>query len=88
MGLTRGVLSLLLLTQTSHYIARGLFLMICHGANLSMDQFFAFHSQTLSTVDGIKNCFAVFAAGLLRYGDVHATEEGNAAVLYQQYAAY
>lgn len=34
-----------------------------------MDQFFAFHSQTLSTVDGIKNCFAVFAAGLVRYGN-------------------
>lgn len=77
-----------LVTQTSHYVARGLFLMICHGASLSMDQFFAFHTQTLSTVDGIKNCFAVFAAGLLRCVSISAAAEGNADALHQQLAAY
>jgi protein SYS1 len=29
-----------------------------------MDQFFAFHAQTFSTVDGIKNCFALALAAL------------------------
>ncbi|TMW56108.1 hypothetical protein Poli38472_008756 [Pythium oligandrum] len=51
--------------QTSHYIARGLFLLICHGVDVSMDQFFAYHTQTIATVDGIKNCFAVLAAGFV-----------------------
>lgn len=31
-----------------------------------MDQFFAFHTQTLATVDGVKNCFAVLASGVMR----------------------
>ncbi|TYZ61796.1 hypothetical protein PybrP1_004794 [[Pythium] brassicae (nom. inval.)] len=51
--------------QSSHYLARGLFLLFCHGASLSMDQFFAFHTQTLATVDGVKNCFAVLASGFV-----------------------
>ncbi|DAZ98435.1 TPA: hypothetical protein N0F65_001136 [Lagenidium giganteum] len=49
--------------QCSHYLARGVVLGVCHGSAVSLDQFFAFHAQTLSTVDGIKNSFAVLVAG-------------------------
>lgn len=40
---------------------------MCHGSNLSLGQMFTYHTQTLATVDGIKNCFAVVLAGLVRY---------------------
>ncbi|RLN72445.1 hypothetical protein BBJ28_00010736, partial [Nothophytophthora sp. Chile5] len=49
----------------SHYLAQGLTLGICHGKHVSMDQFFAYHTQTVSTVDGLKNCFAVMVAGVV-----------------------
>lgn len=51
--------------QTSHYLVRGLVLLLCHGASTSMDQFFAFHSYTFSTVDGFKNCFALLVAAFV-----------------------
>lgn len=37
-----------------------------------MDQFFAYHTHSLATVDGIKNCFAVLAASLVRWGFCHS----------------
>lgn len=40
---------------------------MCHGSNLSLGQMFTYHTQTLATVDGIKNCFAVVLAGIVRY---------------------
>jgi hypothetical protein len=55
-----------LVRQCSHYVARGLFLALCHGSSASMDQFFAYHTHSLATVDGIKNCLAVLAASLVR----------------------
>ncbi|KAJ0392926.1 hypothetical protein ATCC90586_012135 [Pythium insidiosum] len=51
--------------QTSHYIVRGLVLFLCHGTSTSMDQFFAYHLQTLATVEGIKNGFALLVAALV-----------------------
>ena len=47
-------------------MARGLFLGICHGAHVTLDQFFAYHTHTISNVNGLKNCFAVVAAGVIR----------------------
>lgn len=39
---------------------------ICHGAHVTLDQFFAYHTQTIVTVQGLKNCFAVVAASFVR----------------------
>lgn len=39
---------------------------ICHGAHVTLDQFFAYHTQTIVTVDGLKNCFAIVAASFIR----------------------
>lgn len=50
----------------SHYLARGVLLALCHGSEASMAQFFAYHTHTLATVDGVKNCFAVIAASVIR----------------------
>ncbi|CEG42086.1 Integral membrane protein involved in transport between the late Golgi and endosome [Plasmopara halstedii] len=51
--------------QCSHYLAQGLILGICHGTHVSMDQFFAYHTQTIVNVDGLKNCFAVVVASVV-----------------------
>ncbi|KAE8899690.1 hypothetical protein PF005_g6198 [Phytophthora fragariae] len=59
------ILLQMLCMQCSHYVAQGLTLGICHGAHVTLDQFFAYHTQTIMTVQGLKNCFAVVAAGVV-----------------------
>ncbi|KAI9911385.1 hypothetical protein PsorP6_008780 [Peronosclerospora sorghi] len=51
--------------QCSHYVAQGLILGICHGAHVTLDQFFAYHTQTITTVNGLKNCFAIIATSFV-----------------------
>ncbi|ETI34666.1 hypothetical protein F441_18694 [Phytophthora nicotianae CJ01A1] len=60
------ILLQMLAMQCSHYVAQGLVLGICHGAHVTLDQFFAYHTQTVVTVDGLKNCFAIVAASFVR----------------------
>lgn len=55
----------MLCMQCSHYAAQGLFLCVCHGKHVTLDHFFAYHTQTIVNDDGLKNCFAIVAASLV-----------------------
>ncbi|TDH69012.1 hypothetical protein CCR75_009291 [Bremia lactucae] len=57
----------MLCMQCSHYAAQGLFLCVCHGKHVTLDHFFAYHTQTIVNDDGLKNCFAIVAASLVSY---------------------
>ena len=39
---------------------------ICHGTDMTLDGFFAYHTQTISTIAGLKNVFALMVASFVR----------------------
>ncbi|OQR85428.1 hypothetical protein ACHHYP_11845 [Achlya hypogyna] len=51
--------------QCSHYLALGVLLGLCHGSNLSLDQFFSHELHTLESIDGVKTSFAHIVCGLV-----------------------
>ncbi|CAH0480825.1 unnamed protein product [Peronospora belbahrii] len=59
------ILLQILCLQCSHYVAQGLVLGICHGAHVTLDQFFAYYTQNIADSNGRKNCFAILVASII-----------------------
>ncbi|EQC34932.1 hypothetical protein SDRG_07730 [Saprolegnia diclina VS20] len=51
--------------QCAHYIGLGVLLGLCHGAHLSLDQFFSYDLHALESIDGVKTSFAHITSGLV-----------------------
>ncbi|CAI5702878.1 unnamed protein product [Peronospora effusa] len=62
---TKLILLQILCLQCSYYLAQGLLLGICHGTHVTLNDFFAYYTQTISTIAGLKNVLAIVAASLV-----------------------